>query len=112
MDARAQVIRRGLLLVVVLAVAAGLIAGLAAGGHARAEPRGAVRAASKVRSTAPNVQALTGMTCFVGMRECGETPCVQFIGGAGAVTPDARPPCPRTADARPVQPRIVPPPPR
>ena len=96
----------------VLAVAAGLIAALAAGGHARARPRGAVRAAAKVRSTPPTLQALRGVTCFVGVRECGETPCVQFIGEAGAVTSDARPPCPRIADARPVPAPIVPRPPR
>jgi hypothetical protein len=111
MAARAQIMRRGLLLVVVLAVAAGLIASLAAGGHARAESRGAVRAASKARSTPLTVQALRGVTCFVGVRECGETPCVQFIGEAGAVTSDARPPCPQIADARPVPARIVPRPP-
>jgi hypothetical protein len=112
MAARAQIMRRGLLLLVVLAVAAGLIAVLAAGGHARAEPRGAVRAASKVRSTPLTVQALRGVTCFVGVRECGETPCVQFIRDADAVTSDARPPCPRIVDARPVQAPIVPRPPR
>jgi hypothetical protein len=108
MAARAQIIRRGLSLLVVLAVAAGLIASLAAGGHARAEPRGAVSGASKVRSTPMTVPALSGVTCFIGVRECGETPCVQFIGDAGAMTSDTRPPCPRIGDARPVQARMVP----
>jgi hypothetical protein len=99
MDARALIVRRGLLLIVVLAVATGLVAVLAGGGHARAEPRGSVTAASKVRSTGPTVQPQTGVTCFVGVPECGETPCAQFIGGARVTRPDATPPCPRIAGA-------------
>jgi hypothetical protein len=107
-DAHALIVRRGLWLIVVLAIAAGSVAVLAGGGHARAEPRGGVTAASQVRSTAPTVQPQTGVTCFIGVRECGETPCVQFIGGARVTRPDARPPCARIADAGPVTARMAP----
>ncbi|MFZ0386852.1 MAG: hypothetical protein WAL22_14395 [Solirubrobacteraceae bacterium] len=108
MEAHGLILRRGLLLIVVLAVVTGLVAALAGGEHARAEPRGGIRAAAKIRSAAPTVQAPSGVTCFVGVRDCGETPCVQFIGGVRVTRSDARPPCARIADAGPVTARIAP----
>ena len=63
---------------------------------------GTVRlAAASVPRHAPSVSAASGVTCFVGVPECSQTPCVELIGAASSTAVYAPTvPAPRTSCGR------------